>query len=460
MRQRLIRNSGLMTEGPIAKQLFLYAIPILLSSYLQQLFKIVDTIVAGKLINYNALAAVGANGVIVSLLVGFFLGFTTGGSVIISQAYGAQDTKGVFDGVHTAVGVSIAAGLMLTGLGLAFTPALLRLINTPEEVRGMATQYLTIYFYGTVPVMLYNMGSAILRAVGNSTLPLVFLGIAAGTNTVLDFVFVGGLHMGIAGTAWATVIAQTLAATLTIASLMRTDGMYKLFLRKIRIQKEILVQILKLGVPAGLQTSVISLSNILIQRAINGFGAVIMAGAAAAGKVDGIVGATISSFGLATTGFVGQNYGAGRIDRVKKGAKIGFWMTFAVCIVLSGILLLLRHQTAALFNDDPQVIASGAQLMLFILPLYFVYGFVEIFGGTMRGAGSTFVPMLVTLIGMCLLRAVWVSIVPTYIDDVRAVFVVYPISWIWTGIPMWLIYLRGRWNKKGEGVIPCETSSS
>jgi len=324
----------------------------------------------------------------------------------------------------------------------------------------MAIQYLTIYFYGTVPVMLYNMGSAILRAVGNSTLPLVFLGVAAGTNTVLDLVFVGWLKMGIAGTAWATVIAQTLAATLTIAALMRTEGMYKLFLRKIRIKKEILVQILKLGIPAGLQTSVISLSNILIQRAINGFGAVVMAGAAAAGKVDGLVGATIGAFGLATTGFAGQNYGAGRIDRVKKGARIGFLMTVAACLVLSGILLVLRKQTATLFNDDPQVIASAMQLMMFILPFYFVYAFVEIFAGTMRGAGSTFVPMIVTLVGMCLLRVVWVSIVPTYYNDVRAVFVVYPVSWLWTGIPMWLIYLRGKWNKKGLGVASCETSSS
>ncbi len=460
MKQKLIRNCGLMTEGPIAKQLLIYAVPILLSSYLQQLYNIVDSVVAGKFISYAALAAVGANGVIVSLLVGFFLGFTAGGSVIISQAYGAQDTKGVFESVHTAIGVSITAGLLLTGLGLAFTPALLKLINTPQEVRGMASQYLTIYFCGTVPVMLYNMGSAILRAVGNSTLPLIFLGVAAGTNTVLDLVFVIWFRMGIAGTAWATVISQIIAAGLTIAALMRTDEVYKLYLSKIRIKKEILVKILKLGVPAGFQTSVISLSNILIQRAINGFGAVVMAGAAAAGKVDGLVGSTIGAFGLATTGFVGQNYGAGRIDRVKKGARIGFLMTVAASIVLGGILLLLRNQTAALFNDDPLVIASAAQLMMFILPFYFVYSFVEIFAGTMRGAGSTFVPMIVTLIGMCLLRAVWVSVVPTYFNDIRAVFVIYPISWVWTGIPMWLIYKRGKWNKKGAGVISCETSSS
>ncbi|HOP11806.1 MAG TPA: MATE family efflux transporter [Oscillospiraceae bacterium] len=460
MRQRLIRNSGLMTEGPIAKQLLIYAIPILLSSFLQQLYNIVDTMVAGKLINYNALAAVGANGVIVSLLVGFFLGFTTGGSVIISQAFGARDTKGVFDGVHTAVGVSIAAGVLLTGLGLVFTPALLKLINTPEEVRGMAIQYLTIYFCGTVPVMLYNMGSAILRAVGNSTLPLVFLAVAAGMNTVLDFVFVGGLKMGIAGTAWATVISQTLAAALTVAALMRTEGIYKLFIRKIRIKKDVLFQILKLGVPAGLQTSVISLSNILIQRAINGFGAVVMAGAAVAGKVDGIVGGTIASFGLATTGFSGQNYGAGRIDRVKKGARIGFLMSFSACIIMSGILLIFRNQVASLFNEDPQVIKSAVQMMVMMLPLYWVYGIVDIFGGTMRGAGSTFVPMVVILVGMCLMRMVWIAVAAPVFSDVRAVFAVYPISWIWTAIPMWLIYLRGKWNKKGEGVISCETSSS
>ncbi|HNX15239.1 MAG TPA: MATE family efflux transporter [Oscillospiraceae bacterium] len=450
MRQRLIRNTGLMTEGPITKQLIFYAIPLLLSSYLQQLYNIVDSVVAGKFISYAALAAVGANGVIVSFLVGFFLGFTAGGSVIISHAYGAQDTKGVFDGVHTSIGVAIAAGLLLTVLGLIFTPALLRLINTPEEVRGMAAEYLTIYFYGTVPVMLYNMGSAILRAVGNSTLPLVFLGVAAGTNTVLDLVFVIWFHMGIAGTAWATVISQVLAAGLTILALIRTDEVYKLYLSKIRIKKEILLKILKLGIPAGLQTSVISLSNILIQRAINGFGAIVMAGAAAAGKVDGLVGSTIGAFGLATTGFVGQNYGAGRIDRVKKGVRIGFLMTLAASIILGGILLLLRNQTAALFNDDPKVIASATQLMMFILPFYFVYAFVEIFAGAMRGAGSTFIPMIVTLVGMCVLRVIWVSVVPAYYNDVRAVFVVYPVSWVWTGIPMWLLYLKGKWNKKGQ----------
>lgn len=452
MRQRLIRNTGLMTEGPIAKQLLIYAVPILLSSYLQQLYNIVDSIVAGKFISYAALAAVGANGVIISLLVGFFLGFAAGSSVIISQAYGAQNPKGVYDSVHTAIGVSIAAGMLLTGLGLVLTPALLRLISTPEEIRGMAAEYLTIYFYGTVPVMLYNMGSAILRAVGNSTLPLIFLGVAAGTNTVLDLVFVICFDMGIAGTAWATVISQVLAAGLTIAALMRTDEVYKLYWRKIRIKKEILVKILKLGIPAGLQTSVISLSNILIQRAINGFGAVVMAGAAAAGKVDGLVGSTIGAFGLATTGFVGQNYGAGRIDRVKRGVRIGLLMAVAASIALGGILLLLRNQAAALFNDDPQVIASATQLMSYILPFYFVYAFVEIFAGAMRGAGSTFVPMMVTLVGMCLLRIVWVWVVPTYFDDVRAVFVVYPVSWVWTGIPMWLLYLKGKWNKKGLGI--------
>lgn len=452
MRQRLIRNTGLMTEGPIAKQLLIYAVPILLSSYLQQLYNIVDSIVAGKFISYAALAAVGANGVIISLLVGFFLGFAAGSSVIISQAYGAQNPKGVYDSVHTAIGVSIAAGMLLTGLGLVLTPALLRLISTPEEIRGMAAEYLTIYFYGTVPVMLYNMGSAILRAVGNSTLPLIFLGVAAGTNTVLDLVFVICFDMGIAGTAWATVISQVLASGLTVAALMRTDEVYKLYLRKIRIKKEILVKILKLGIPAGLQTSVISLSNILIQRAINGFGAVVMAGAAAAGKVDGLVGSTIGAFGLATTGFVGQNYGAGRIDRVKRGVRIGLFMAVAASIALGGILLLLRNQAAALFNDDPQVIASATQLMSYILPFYFVYAFVEIFAGAMRGAGSTFVPMMVTLVGMCLLRIVWVWVVPTYFDDVRAVFVVYPVSWVWTGIPMWLLYLKGKWNKKGLGI--------
>ncbi len=460
MRKRLIRNTGLMTEGPIAKQLLFYAIPILLSSYLQQLYNIVDSVVAGKFISYAALAAVGANGVIISMLVGFFLGFTAGSSVIISQAYGARDTKAVFESVHTAIGVSIAAGMLLTVLGLIFTPALLRLINTPEEVRGMATEYLTIYFYGTVPVMLYNMGSAILRAVGNSTLPLIFLGVAAGTNTVLDLVFVIWFDMGIAGTAWATVISQVLAAGLTIAALMRTDEVYKLFLRKIRIKKEILIKILKLGIPAGLQTSVISLSNILIQRGINGFGAVVMAGAAAAGKVDGLVGATIGAFGLATTGFVGQNYGAGHIDRVKKGVRIGFLMTVTASVFLGGILLLLRNQAAALFNDDPQVIASATQMMLYILPFYFIYAFVEVFGGAMRGAGWTFMPMIVTLVGMCLLRVIWVSVVPVYYRDVGAVFVVYPISWVWTGIPMWLIYKYGKWNKKGLGVNECEKSSS
>ena len=448
MRARLIRNTGLMTEGPIAKQLFFYAIPILLSSYLQQLYNIVDSVVAGKFINYNALAAVGANGVIVSLMVGFFLGFSAGGSVIISHAYGARDTKAVFDSVHTAIGVSLGAGLLLTVLGLLFTPSLLRLINTPEEVRGMASEYLTIYFCGTVPVMLYNMGSSILRAVGNSKMPLIFLAIAAGTNTVLDLIFVIWFKMGIAGTAWATVISQTLAAALTIAALMRTEEVYKLFLRRIRIKKEILFKILKLGIPAGLQTSVISLSNILIQRAINGFGAVVMAGAAAAGKVDGLVGSTIGAFGIATTGFVGQNYGAGRIDRVKKGVRIGFLMTVAASVLLGGILLLFRNQAAALFNDDSQVISSATKLMMYILPFYFIYAFVEIFAGAMRGAGSTFVPMIVTLIGMCLLRVVWVSVIPIYFHDVGAVFLVYPVSWIWTGIPMWLIYKFGKWNKK------------
>ena len=348
-------NRGLMTEGVIWKQLLLFALPLLLGNLFQQFYNTVDSIVVGNYIGANALASVGASTPIVNLMVGMFTGLGTGAGVVIAQFFGAKDHKGVHDGVHTTIALCIVSGLVMAVVGVALSPTILRLLDTPAEIMEGSVTYLQIYFMGVMALMIYNMGSGILRAVGDSRTPLYFLMVSSVVNILLDLLFVIKVQMGVAGVAWATLIAQAISACLVLIRLMTSTESYKLILKDIRFHKKVLLETVRIGLPGGIQNAVISFSNLIVQYNINSFGAAAVAGCSAYTKIDGFAILPVMSFSMAITTFTGQNIGAKNYDRVRKGAKTCLVIALAVTLTLSGGLYLFGEKLLRVFSSDRQV---------------------------------------------------------------------------------------------------------
>jgi len=442
-----IDNNGI-TQGVIWKQILKFFFPIVVGTFFQQLYNTVDAIVVGNFVGTVALAAVGGTtATIINLLVGFFVGVASGATVIISQFYGAQDGHNVSRSVHTAIALSLAGGLLLTLLGLTLAPQMLKIMNTPDEVMQSASTYMRIIFSGMVPMFIYNIGSAILRAVGDSKRPLYILIVCCIINIVLDLLFVAVLHMGVVGVAIATIIAQTVSAGLIILLLMRAKDGCRLYLRRIGFDKHLLKDIIKIGLPSGGQSIMYSVSNLYIQTAVNLYGTSVMAAWTALGKIDGLFWMVSGAFGIAATTFVGQNFGAKKFDRVKSTIKNCLIMEIVFSVAFSVILLLFGRQLFHLFSSDGSVIDNGIILMMCICPFYVTFVVIEILSGAMRGMGNSFVPMVMVGTGICLFRVVWIFILLRSTPTIQAVVYSYPVSWVLTSSMFIIYYVKSKWRK-------------
>lgn len=447
------KGKTVMTEGVIWKQVLLFAIPLMLTNLLQQLYNTVDSIIVGQYIGKIALAAVGSTGQITNLFIGFFVGVSTGAGVVVSQAYGAKNNEKLHKAVHTAVALSILAGILLGIIGVVFAPHILTLTKTPADVFDSAVRYLRIIFGGIIFTTVYNIGAGILRAIGDSKRPLYYLAVCAVMNVALNLLFVVAFNMGVDGVAWATIIAQAVSAVLVLIRLIRTKEVYKLVVSSLTIDTKQLKEIIRIGIPAGMQSVVMNLSNVIIQSFVNAEGSTIMAGFAAAARIDAFIYMPISALALTATTFTGQNIGAKQFDRVRKGSK--------TCILLSASITFVFGITAAsvseflisLLNSDPGVVAYGGQFVKIFASTYFIFGIAEAMSGTIRGAGVSTPPMIISLITLCALRVIYLFIFVPIIDNIHVITFCYPISWIANAAVFSVYYFKGNWLKKHEKAL-------
>lgn len=436
-----MRTSNDQTKGVIWKQILMFFFPILLGTFFQQLYNTADAMIVGNVLGKEALSAVGGTtGTLINLLVGFFVGLSSGASVVISQYYGAGRPEQVSRAVHTAVALAVTGGLILMAVGLGLAPTALRWMKTPKEVMPYSLVYIRIYFCGVVGNLVYNMGAAILRAIGDSKRPLYFLITSCFVNIVLDLLFVAGFRWGVMGAALATILSQLVSAILVMFVLMRTKESYQVSLKKIRFDGTILKHVFRIGLPAGFQSAMYSISNIIIQSSVNAFGTDTIAAWAAYSKIDGLFWMTIGAFGISITTFVGQNYGAQEYGRIRKGMKQCLAMSMGTAVFLSAVLYCFGNQVYRLFIDDPVVIAKGEEILRFLVPTFITYICIEILSGTLRGIGDSIIPMLMTCGGVCVLRVVWIFIMVPVIPDIKTVIVSYPISWSITSLLFILYY--------------------
>lgn len=430
-----------MCNGPLTKKILLFSIPLMCSGILQLLFNAVDMIVVGRYTGSAALAAVGSTGSLINLLTNVFIGLSIGANVLTAQAYGAHDDEAVSKIIHTSILLSLLSGLLLTVVGLFVTKPLLALMGTPDNVLELSSLYMRIYFLGMPAMLLYNFGSSILRAIGDTKRPLYFLSIAGVANVLLNLLFVIVFHMGVAGVALATIISQCISAWLIILCLMRTQGSCRLILSKLHIHKEQCLQVARIGLPAGLQGSLFSLSNVLIQSSINSFGAVAMAGNAATANLEGFVYTSMNSFQQTSLSFTAQNLGGKKYDRVKR--------ILLICLVCSAVIgsgagllvLFFNKPLLGLYSSEPEVIHFGFERMKIILTTYFLCGLMDVLVGSIRGLGASITPMIVSLLGACGLRILWILTVFQVSPTLNTLYLSYPVSWLVTAIAHFICFV-------------------
>lgn len=448
-----VAKKNRITEGSIFGQLLLFFFPILFGTFFQQLYNTADAMVVGRFVGKQALAAVGGStSTLINLLVGFFVGLSSGATVVISQFYGARKADKVHWAVHTSIAFSVIGGIIFMIVGLVGSPWALEAMKTPEDVMGHAVVYIRIYFLGIIVNLVYNMGAGILRAVGDSRRPLYFLIASCFTNIILDVLLVAVLRMGVAGAALATITSQLLSAVLVVRALMKTDDMYKLEWKKVRIDQRMLQRIVRIGIPAGMQSVMYNISNVIIQAGVNTLGTDNVTAWATYGKVDGLYWMMINALGISATTFVGQNFGAGRLDRVRKGA--GACMVIGVVLTASVGVVLYNggHLLVELFTTDRQVQAISMDLLHFMVPTFITYIAIEILSGTLKGVGDAWMPLVITGIGVCAVRVLWIMLVlPHYHTIIGAAFC-YPLTWSLTTVAFVIYYyffssLR-RWKLK------------
>ena len=446
-----------LTQGSIMGKLLRFFFPILLGMLFQQLYNTVDAIVVGRCVGPEALAAVGGSpAVITNLVIGFFSGLGAGATVIISQYRGAREDEQLSRAVHTIVCFCILCGLALTALGWFSAEWSLRLVKTPEDILASSAEYLRLFYLGSTALLLFNIGSGILRSVGDSRWPLFFLGLCCVLNIGLDLLFVAVFSRGVAGVAWATVLSLSISALLILLHLSRAQGPWQLKWRELRIHSGSLRRILMLGVPSAVQGSMYSLSNIIIQAAVNRFGTAVVAAWTATGKFDGIFWVTTNAIGAALCTFVGQCYGAGRLDRLREG--VHKWLLFALLVSfsISAFILGFGRWAMRLFADDAEVLDYAVEMLWYFAPYYFVWIFIEIFSNALRGAGDSLTPMVISLLGVCLLRVLWILLVVPRWNTIRTVSISYPVTWAVTALVLAVYYKRGRWLRHG-GALPAKT---
>ena len=437
-----------LTEGKISKQLMGFFFPIWFGTFFQQLYNTVDAVIVGNFVGKEALASVGGpTAAIINLLVGFFVGIASGCSVVISQYYGAREFESTKKSVNTAITFAIASGVILMVIGIPLSPFILKMMGTPDEIMTYSTDYMRIYFAGVIFNLIYNVGSGVLRAMGDSKRPLYFLIVCTVCNVILDVVFVVKLGMEVRGVAYATILSQFISAVLVLTSLKLGYKEFEFSLKKLSVDKEILGEMFKIGIPAGLQSVMYSFSNVVIQSDINSFGTDTVAAWTAYGKIDSIYWMTVSSFGLAITTIAGQNYGARKYDRVKESVSVCMKISGLATIVLSAILFVSGKWIYRIFTQDASVIEIGLFMLRITAPFYIAYLPVEIFSGAMRGVGTVKVPTLITLLGICVVRIIWSYTVVKPFHQLFLVCISYHITWIIATTAFFIYYKKGNWLK-------------
>lgn len=439
-----------ITEGVIWKQILRFFFPILLGTFFQQMYNTVDTIIVGRFVSTQALAAVGTTGPLVSMINGFFTGLSSGATVILAQFFGANDRKGVDNALHTGFALSLMLGLLVTAVGCLLGPGILVWMKTPEECLSMSAEYIRIYFAGALASVVYNMEAGILRAMGDSRRPVYSLIAACLVNIVMDILLVVVLGMGVAGAALATVLSQVISALILLWILLR-EKEYPLVLSRLHLDGKLLKRILYIGIPAGLQFVTFDLSNTLIQSGINSFGPVVMAAWTAYGKTDALVWMVSGAFGVAITTFVGQNFGAQRYDRVRQSVRVCLGMSIGTVGTLSVLMLLFRRFILGIYTADPGVIDSGAYMMSIIVPFEAVFMPVEIFAGTLRGVGDSVKPTLITCLCVCVVRVVWLATAVRAHHTLFMLCLCYPMTWVLAATVFTVVYLRMNWLKSRIG---------
>lgn len=439
------KNTLLMTQGNIWKLLITFSIPLIIGNLLQQMYNTADSIIVGNFVGSNGLAAVGSGTALINLIIAFAQGASVGAGVVVSQYIGADKKDKIKISVHTSICISIILGLILSLLGIFASPSLLIMMKTPKVVLKSSILYLQIYCGGLIFNVIYNMATGILNAAGNSKKPLVYLAIASFTNIILDLLFIKIFNLGVMGAAIATDISQAISCILAIGYLLKVKSDYKLYIKDLKINKETAVKIIKIGLPTAIQNMVISFSNVLVQSSVNAYGATAMAGYAAYLKIDGFNILPVLSISMAVTTFTGQNVGANRLDRVKKGMYSSLIMVLVYTAFIDAVLLIFSHQVLGLFTHSAQVIMYGQLAMKYFCPYYFLLGILNVLAGTVRGAGKGIPPMIILLFSMCIFRILWIKIALPFYSSIDGVFILYPISWL-VGAILMIFYTKfGKW---------------
>ena len=432
-----------ITEGVIWKQLLIFFFPIVIGTFFQQIYNTADSIVVGRFVGKEALAAVGGSvNQIVNLVVEVFVGLTSGASVIVAQFYGAKDKKNLNKTLHTSYAFGIVTGFVVAVVGLLVTNTVLELMKTPQELMADSKLYLHIYFCGMIFNIIYNMGASILRAVGDSRRPLYVLMVTCGLNIVLDILLVVIFRLGVMGVAIATVNCQGISSILVTAMLMKEHPLFQLKLREIRFYRVSLNSVLRIGIPAALEATMYTIANLIIQVFVNELGTDTVAAWGTFAKIDAVYWMVVNAFGISITTFVGQNYGAGKVKRMRKSVGICLGMSYAGAILVSGALYALAGPLYRLFTTDENVVRIGVDMMHFLLPSYFMYVVIGILSGALRGAGRVLVPMLLTCGGVCLIRIVWMFGVFPGHPGINTIMLSYPVSWGITAVLFIIYYFR------------------
>ena len=436
-----------MTTGNITRHIISFALPLLIGNIFQQLYNTVDTWVVGKFVSNEAYAAVGTVGPIINMLIGFFMGLSSGAGVVISQYYGAKRFSEVEKTVHTAIAMTLILGIAFTGLGLFMTPYMLTLMKTPENVLPESTAYLTIYFSGILSLMLYNMGAGILRAVGDSKRPFYYLVVCAVMNTVLVLVFVIQFKMGVRGVALATILSQATSAVLVMITLLRTDECIRLRLGKLQLHWEMLKKIFRVGIPAAIQMAITAFSNIFVQSYINFFGDNCMSGWTTYAKVDQLLFLPMQSIALASTTFVGQNLGCNQVERAREGVRKALIISLISTVVLMIPVLIFSPQIVAFFNSKPEVVQYGSMLLRWLSPFYVLCCFNQIYSGALRGAGNSKAPMIFMLASFVAFRQIYLFAMSSIWNEIIPIAMSYPAGWLLCSILTGVYYHKVRLGK-------------
>lgn len=446
-----------VTKGNLIANIFIFSLPIMAMNILQLLFNAADMIVVGRFAGVEPFAAVGATGPLINLIINLFMGLSVGTVVVVSQEFGAGDSKGVVESVHTSILFSIILGIFVMVLGLFIYEPLLVLMGTPEEILPLASLYIKIYFFGLPAAMVYNFCASILRAVGDSKNPMYFLVIGGIVNVILNLIFVIVFHMSVAGVAFATVISQYLSMVLILIFLYRHEGLIRFKPKYLRLEWEKLVQIFRIGFPAGMQGLLFSISNTVVQSSINSFGTTTIAANTAALNVEGFVATTTNAYYNAAITFTGQSMGAKKYDTIDSVAKVCTALIFATWLILGSLVIIFGRPLLSIFNSDPEVLNLGMHRIFIMMSLYFTCAFMNVFPGITRGMGYSILPMLCTLVGACLLRIVWIYSVFKWYPTITVLYLCYPVTWSIAGLGQVLIFFYARKRIRKKHIVESTT---